>query len=103
MDASTAECFDLSCGGTAFGKICLWGDISSGSSGVVRDLLVPPVKELLGICRSTLEVIDDKPVEGFVVESVIDLAPLRSALERKMKLHANIRTGSVRTRPREHT
>jgi len=76
MDASTAECSDLSCGGAAVEKICLRGSVSNGPSGVIRHLLVPPVKELFGIHRFTLEVISDKSVEGIAIKSIIDLVPL---------------------------
>lgn len=52
-------------------------DVSSGPSGIVRDLLVPSVKGVLGIqCRSALRVINDKPVAGFVVKSIIHIVPL---------------------------
>ena len=85
MDASTAVCFNVSCGGAAFGKICL-KDVNKRSSGVVGHSLVPPVEELLGTRGSILEVINDKPVEGLVVESIVDLTPLGSGLECKVKL-----------------
>ena len=49
MDDSTAECADASCGGVASGKTCLWGDVSDGSSELIRHLLIPPVEELLGV------------------------------------------------------
>ena len=95
MDASAEEYVDGPCGGAAFGKICLQGGISNGSSGVVRHLLVPPVEEFLNVCRSTIEVVNNKPVKGLVVKSIVDLAPLGSGLKCKVKLCGNIKINSI--------
>jgi len=49
-------------------------------------LLVPPVKEFLGICESSPKVVDDKSVEVFVIEVVVYRTPLGSVLQSKVKL-----------------
>ena len=46
-------------------------------------LLVPPVEEFLGTCGSSPKVFNNKPVEVFVIEAVIHLAPPGGVLQSK--------------------
>ena len=64
---------------------------------MVRYLLIPPVEELLNVCRPTFKVINKKPVKGLVIKSIVDLAPLGSSLECEVKLQDNIKISSIKT------
>jgi hypothetical protein len=101
VDTSTAVCFDLSCGGAAFGKFCP-KDVNKRSSGMVSHSLVPPVEELLGTRGSTLEVIDNKPVKGFVVEPIWTRHH-REAVWSAKRTNDNIAISSVWTHLEERT
>ena len=56
----------------------------SGRAG--GPLLVPPVEEFLNARRSSPEVVNDKPVEVFVIEAVVHLAPQVRILQSKVEL-----------------
>ena len=48
MDDSAVESVDEP-RGVAFGKFCLWEDVSDRFSQIIKHLLIPPVEELLGV------------------------------------------------------
>ena len=56
----------------------------SGRAG--EYLLVPLVKEFLDTHRSSPKVVDNKPVEVFVIEAITHLAPPGGVLQSKAEL-----------------
>ena len=97
MDASTAVCTaSVSRRGAASGKTSLQRDVNNGPGSTVEYLLVPPVEKFLDVRGFPFQVIDYEPVEGLVVESIVDLTPLGSGLECEVKPCESVKISSVR-------
>ena len=62
------------------------GDVSNGIAGAVKRSLGPPVEECLSVRGPILKVIDNKPIEGLAVESIVDFMPLGGDPECEVKL-----------------
>jgi len=75
-----------------------WGNVKpSGVTGslCIKPLPVPPVEKLLSIHRPTLKIINDKPIELFVVEAVVDFAPLGRVLESEVELFEGAKISAI--------